>query len=244
MAINLKTELENLTQKSYFTLKSGTNNLDLLLGGGFHSGKTYIIYGTNSTGKTQLCHQVCLEAFKIGIKTVYFDTENTFRPERIKELCLHQGLDYIDVLKSILVASIKSDDVLNYKISELENVLKDSGVKLIIIDTINNYYRLEQGASSKKSKKLFVNILSHLNLLTKKYDLISIYSSQVSPNFIPNSKIQHFPVGIQYLNHFFTEFIYLSRSIDKLYMHLVKSSYVNENRLPYTIKSEGIIDVN
>ena len=244
MIINIKDELENFKRNSYFILKSGFSNLDHLLEGGFHSGKSYIVYGANSTGKTQLCHQVCLEAFKIGIKTVYFDTENTFRPERIKELCLHRGMDYIDVLKSILIASIKSDDVLNYKINELENTLKESGVKLLIIDTINNYYRLEQGISFEKSKRLFVNILNHLNLLTKKYDLISIITSQITPNFNPNSIIKHIPVGIQYLNHFFTEFIYLSKTNGNLYMHLVKSSSLNENRFPYSISSEGIVDVN
>ena len=244
MVIKLKTELENFKQKIYFTLKSGTNNLDLLLGGGFHSGQSNIIYGTNSTGKTQLCHQLCLEAFKIGIKTIYFDTENTFRPERIKELCLNRGLNHNDVLKSILVASIKSNDVLNYKIRDLTNILNESGGNLLIIDTINNYYRLEQAISFEKSKRLFISILNHLNLLTKRYDLISIYTSQVSPNFNPNSTIKHIPVGIQFLNHFFTEFIYLSKTNETHLMHLVNSSYLPENKLPYAIDSKGIIDAN
>jgi DNA repair protein RadA len=244
LLIDLESELKNFKQKSNFILKSGTNNLDLLLGGGFYSGRSYIFFGENSTGKTQLCHQVCLEAFKSGIKTAYFDSENTFRPERIKELCLTRGLNYNDVLKTILVATIRSDDVLNYKISELDNVLKNSEIKLLLIDTINNYYRLEQGISFEKSKKLFINILNHLNLLTKKYGLISIYTSQVSPNFNPNSTIKHVPVGIQYLNHFFSEFIYLSKTSKNLFMHLVNSSHLRENKVAYTINSKGIIDAN
>ena len=105
IATNLKFELDHIKTEGYFVLKSGTNNLDLLLGGGFRSKKSYIIYGANSTGKTQLCHQLCIEAFKIGIKTIYIDTENTFRPERIKELCSYSRLNEDEVLKTILVAS-------------------------------------------------------------------------------------------------------------------------------------------
>ena len=244
MIIDLKSELKKLKQKRDFILGSGTNNLDFLLEGGFHSGRSYIFYGENSTGKTQLCHQICLEAYKIGVKTVYFDSENTFRPERIKELCLNRGLDYNDVLKTILVATIKSNDVLNYKISELDKILKKSDIKLLVIDTINNYYRLEQAVSFEKSKRLFITILNHLNQITKKYDLISIYTSQVTPNFNPNSTIKHIPVGIQYLNHYFSEFIYLSKTNDNLFMHLVNSSHLSENKLPYAINSEGITDAS
>ena len=122
--------------------------------------------------------------------------------------------------------------------------MNESEGNLLIIDTINNYYRLEQAISFEKSKRLFINILNHLNLLTKRYDLISIYTSQVSPNFNPNSPIKHIPVGVQYLNHFFTEFIYLSKTNETHFMHLVNSSYLPENKLPYAIDSKGIIDAN
>lgn len=242
MIINLKNELDRIKNKNFFTLKSGTNNLNILLEGGFHSKKSYIIYGPNSTGKTQLCHQLCLEAFKIGSKTIYLDTENTFRPERIKELCQIRGLNEIDVLKTILIASISSGNALKYKINELETILKKSNLKLIIIDTINNYYRLEQGISYEKSRKNFIEILAKLNLLTEKYDLISIITSQISPNFNPDSNIKHIPVGIQYLNHFFTEFIYLFKEDAKNFMRLTDSSYLKDIKLPYDIAPEGIID--
>ena len=220
------------------------NNLDLLLRGGFRSKKSYIVYGANSTGKTQLCHQLCIEAFKIGIKTIYIDTENTFRPERIKELCFYRGLNDDQVLKTILVASITSNDTLEFKINELESILKKSDVKLIIVDTINNYYRLEQGISFEKSKRQFIKILSKLNLLIEKYDFILILTSQVTSKFDRDSNIKHVPVGIQYLNHFFNEFIYLLKKNDKNIMHLINSSYLKENKLAYNIAPEGIIDGN
>ena len=60
MIINIKDELENFKRNSYFILKSGSSNLDHLLEGGFHSGKSYIVYGANSTGKTQLCQSHAL----------------------------------------------------------------------------------------------------------------------------------------------------------------------------------------
>ena len=120
--------------------------------------------------------------------------------------------------------------------------MNESEIKLLIIDTINNYYRLEQAISFEKSKKLFLNILNQLNLLTKTYDLISIFTSQVSSNFNIDSIIKHNPVGVQFLNHYFTEFIYLSKINENHFMHLVNSSYLHESKLPYSISSKGVID--
>ena len=65
-------------------INTGSRNIDNILDGGFKPGNTYIIYGPNSSGKTQFCHQLCIQAYIRNIQSIYLDTENTFRPERIR----------------------------------------------------------------------------------------------------------------------------------------------------------------
>ena len=83
---------------------------------------------------------------------------------------------------------------------------------MIIVDSINNYYRLERGdkkISFFKARTTFLRILEKINILTQKYNLITILTAQVTPNFNENAIVKEIPVGMQYLNNYFSEFLYL-----------------------------------
>lgn len=47
-------------RKDLIYLTSGSKNLDTLLGGGFETGAITEIFGEFRTGKTQLCHTLCV----------------------------------------------------------------------------------------------------------------------------------------------------------------------------------------
>ena len=107
-----------------YILPTGAKNFDETLGGGFHQGKKYLIFGANKTGKTQICHQLCVQAYTHFSKSIkkyekksnyflyYFDTENTFRPERLKELIIKDDVDYNVLLKNIIVSKIMSNSAM------------------------------------------------------------------------------------------------------------------------------------
>lgn len=235
---------KNLKQSNL--LCSGSKDLNKILSGGFHLGKKYLIFGANSTGKTQLCHQLCVEAYKKFSNSIYIDTENTFRPERINELAETQKLNSAKVLKSILVSKIMSNSMFLLNLKNIKNLIKSKNFKVILIDSINNYYRLEQADSNisyLKAKTTFMKILEYFNHITEKYKLITIATAQITPNFVNNSIINHIPVGIQFLNHFFSEFLYLSFKEESIgYAHLVNSFSLPEKKAFYKITSEGIQD--
>jgi DNA repair protein RAD51 len=76
-------------RKNQVYLKTGSSALDTLLGGGIETGSITEIYGEYRTGKTQLCHTLCVTC-QLPIKdgggagmAMYIDTEGTFRPERL-----------------------------------------------------------------------------------------------------------------------------------------------------------------
>ena len=75
------------------------------------------------------------------------------------------------------------------------------------------------------------------------YNLITIVTAQVSSNFVRDSVIRVLPAGNQFLNHFFSEYIYLSfKKEGKSYVHLVNSLKFPEKKLLYQITTEGIQD--
>ena len=149
---------KRLEEKSI--INSGSKNFDKVLGGGFKKSQIYLIFGQNRTGKTQLCHQLCIQAFKLfseesnKFNILYLDSENTFRPERINQLCKSQGLDSDAILKSIKVSNIMSNSALLLVLNKLQKKLEESSQNFVIIDSINNHYRSEQGDPNFKYKRV------------------------------------------------------------------------------------------
>jgi DNA repair protein RAD51 len=79
----------HLNRAEIIMLKTGSEALDRLLGGGIETGSITEIFGEFRTGKSQLCHQLAV-ACQLPIdrgggegKCIWIDTEGTFRPERL-----------------------------------------------------------------------------------------------------------------------------------------------------------------
>ncbi|MHA2180014.1 MAG: hypothetical protein ACXAAH_01180 [Promethearchaeota archaeon] len=251
-------EIEALSKdfkKNQIILPLDQRNFDDVIEGGFYSGKKYIIFGPNKTGKTQLCHQLCIQAYKhlhqiYGSESFkfiyYFDTENTFRPERIEELLVPTEFDIDRVLKNILISKIMSNSALLLALKDFEKKIIKAKGGILIIDTINNHLRSDLGnknLSFQRVRNRFIHILEIINDLTSKYNLITIMTSQVGSNFSNAAIIRELPVGNQFLNHFFSEYIYLSKeNREKNYVQLVNSLSHPEKKVLYEITSKGIHD--
>lgn len=234
-----------------------SSNFDKVLDGGFHWNKKYLIFGANKTGKTQICLNLCVQAYKYFLKksknrenldfsfTYFLDCENTFRPERIKEIAQAKSLEYQEVLKSIKVSKIMGNSALFLKLNEIESQLDIGKATLLIIDSINNFFRSEQGnkeVSYFTLKSTFLKILKKLDEIAQKFKLFIIATAQIFPNFNENAIIKELPVGNQYLNHYFSEYLYLNYKDDKNYAHLVNSKLLPEKRVAFNITSEGVVD--
>jgi RecA/RadA recombinase len=245
------------SQEVRFRLSINSINFDSIIGGGFYPHQKYLIFGSNKQVKSIILHQICVQAFKFFSPTIYnpknrkhnfiyyLDTENIFRPERIKDIANGQNLDYKKVLKNIVVAKIMSNSALLLKLKEIENRLETNFFYLLIIDGINNFYRSEQGNkydSFFNIKTTFLKNLKQINDLVNKFNLITIATAQISPNFASNAIISDIPVGNQFLNHYFSEYLYLNMKEDINYVHLVNSQFLPEKKVSYKITSKGIED--
>jgi RecA/RadA recombinase len=256
---NLESILNKKETKMAF-IPSGSSNLNKVLGGGFQKGQVYVFFGPNRTGKTQLCHQMCTQLFKYSasmekeenkMHALYYDTENTFRTERIEQMSTLRQLNPEKVLNNILVSKIMSNSALLISLKDAEKKIINHPIKMCIVDSINNYYRVEKGMSKSsfaKARDTFLKILGRIYHLTSKYKLIMILTAQITPNFIENAIIDNFPVGLQYLNHFFSEMFYLTKKDDAdtdknlCFIHLVNSTSLPEKKLLCEISAKGLQD--
>ena len=86
-------------RQDLITLTTGSTALDELLKGGIETGSITELYGEFRTGKTQLCHQLCVtcqlprsQGGGEG-KALFIDTEGTFRPQRLVAIAERYGMD-------------------------------------------------------------------------------------------------------------------------------------------------------
>ena len=89
----------SLFNKRRDRISTGSKSFDDLLGGGIETKAVTEVYGEFGTGKTQLCHTLCLMVQQpasgggLAAKAIYIDTESTFRPERIVSIAQARGFD-------------------------------------------------------------------------------------------------------------------------------------------------------
>ncbi len=155
-------------------ITTGSKNFDELLGGGFETGSIVECFGEFGSAKTQVAHLLAVNCQKDdpSAVAVYIDTENTFRPERIRQLAEGAGLDPEKVLRNIKVARAYNTDhqmLLAEKISEL---IKNEGlnVKVVIVDSLTAHFRAEfigRGTLAERQQKLN----KHMHTLLKLADM-------------------------------------------------------------------------
>jgi DNA repair protein RAD51 len=119
-------------------IETGLKKLDQLLGGGIKEGLITDISGQNSTGKTQLVFQICINAIKNGKEILFQDTTGEFRPERLVEMLNMRKLD------PILLDKIKVGRITN-SIQQLEYLSKttNKNFSLIVIDNATDLFSFE-----------------------------------------------------------------------------------------------------
>ncbi|HEV2389110.1 MAG TPA: ATPase domain-containing protein [Nitrososphaerales archaeon] len=129
--------------KSMGKLSTGSDGLDMLLSGGYGEGRITEVFGASNSGKTQLAIQATVMASARGWKSVYVDTESTFRPERVEQMAQSRGIEAKEALKSIY--SIRAGDVAAQS-QVLERMADDprvSSAKLVVVDTVTKNFTLE-----------------------------------------------------------------------------------------------------
>ena len=164
-----------------------SQNLDDLLMGGIETQAVTEFYGEFGSGKTQICHTLCISSQLpvdqngLNGSALYIDTESTFRPERAAQIAKARGLDVESVLKNIHVAKIYNASHLELIVRAMGGLIQQNNIKLVIIDSIISLHRAEflgRGTLSERQQKLNA-IMHRLKRVSEIYNVAVIITNQV-----------------------------------------------------------------
>ncbi|GIY61384.1 hypothetical protein CDAR_541611 [Caerostris darwini] len=152
-------------RKLVFKINTGSEALNKLLGGGIESMAITEVFGEFRTGKTQLSHTLCVTCQLPGAngysggKAIFIDTENTFRPDRLKNIADRFNLDHEAVLTNVLyVRAFTSEHQMEILDLVALKFHEEGGVyKLLIIDSIMALFRVDfsgRGELADRQQKL------------------------------------------------------------------------------------------
>ena len=157
-------------------LSTGSKNLNKLLGGGVETGAITECFGQYGSGKTQIGHMLSVQCQlnDSDAVAVYIDTENTFRPNRIKQFAEGAGADPEKILKNIRVARAFNSDHQMLLVDKAEELIKQGlKVKLIVVDSLTAHFRAEfvgRGTLAERQQKLN----KHMHALAKLADMYNL----------------------------------------------------------------------
>jgi len=236
-------------REQVFRIKTGSENLNNLLGGGFESGCIIECFGQYGSSKTQIAHVLAINVIKQypDATVVFIDTENTFRPERIIQIAKGAELDPEKVLAQIKVARAFNSDHQMLLAEKVEDIIKnDEKVKLVIIDSLTAHFRAEfvgRGTLADRQQKLN----KHMHVLSK---LASVYNICVYVTNQVMAKPDQFfgdpteAIGGHIVAHNSTFRLYLRKGkAGSRVAKLVDSPNLPDGEAPYRVVEEGLIDV-
>ncbi|KAL4155372.1 hypothetical protein PRNP1_007482 [Phytophthora ramorum] len=173
--ISANTLYQQIQNKIFIT--TGSRQLDQILGGGLETMSVTEVHGEFRTGKTQLCHTLCVTAQLPRSrgggagKIAFIDTEGTFRPNRVAEIARERyNLDPDDVLDNIIVARAHSHDAQMDLVIKLGVLFADPDqgpFRLLIIDSVTALFRTDftgRGELSERQQRLnqhLVRLVKH-----------------------------------------------------------------------------------
>ena len=235
-------------------IKTGSQELDELFGGnGIETKAITQFYGKSATGKTQLCHTLCvtIQQLQTNYKTVYLDTESTFRSERIVEIAKARGLNPSGALKNVRciqpLNSSRFESILQQDLPLQLN--QDSDIKLIVIDSVINPYRAEypgRGMLSQRQSRLS-KIMHLLQNIARVYDVAVVITNQVHTSVDGNGYCladADRPMGGNVMTHTSTFLIRLKGNSSYLMAEMKGSPCYPETVKCFGINEKGIHDIS
>nr|5L8V_A Chain A, DNA repair and recombination protein RadA [Pyrococcus furiosus DSM 3638] len=220
-------------------ISTGSKSLDKLLGGGIETQAITEVFGEFGSGKTQLAHTLAVmvqlppEEGGLNGSVMWIDTENTFRPERIREIAQNRGLDPDEVLKHIAYARAFNSNHQMLLVQQASAMMKESRYALLIVDSLTSHFRSEyigRGALAERQQKLAKH-LADLHRLANLYDIAVFVTNQVQAN------------GGHILAHSATLRVYLRKGKGgKRIARLIDAPHLPEGEAVFSITEKGIED--
>ena len=218
------------------------SSLDVLLEGGFEKGCVTQIFGSPSSGKSNVALTLAVNVAKNNRKVIYIDTEGGISIDRIKQI---SGDYFSNVANNIMV--LEPTDFLqqteNLRSIDVWLRKHHEEVDLIILDSAVALYRVDDMKSYKLSKELRKQI-QLLSNVARKYDIAVIITNQIYNAFDDEGNSEVKAVGGDILEYISKVIIKLERGdeVDKRIATLKRHRSIPEGRrVTFSITSNGIV---
>jgi DNA repair protein RadA len=241
-------------RKDVLRLTTGSQALDKIVDGGLETQTITEFYGEYGSGKSQMCHQLCVnvqlppERGGLSGGALYVDTENTFRLERIVQMAKHAGLDPEEVVKNIIYAEAYTSDHQMFLLENADEIIKQNNIKIIIIDSLTAHFRSEYiGREMLARRQQKLNQHMHkLVALARAFNTVAVVTNQVmaKPDVFFGDAVS--PIGGHIVGHTSHTRIYLRRASrgPVRIARLVSSPYLPEGEEIFKVTENGIEDVS
>ncbi|CAO2601696.1 Meiotic recombination protein DMC1/LIM15 homolog [Lemmus lemmus] len=177
-------------RKMVFHITTGSQEFDKLLGGGIESMAITEAFGVYSFMLILIFNCSLVTAQLPGAggysggKIIFIDTENTFRPDRLRDIADRFNVDHDAVLDNVLYARAYTSEhqmeLLDYVAAKFH---EEAGIfKLLIIDSIMALFRVDfsgRGELAERQQKL-AQMLSRLQKISEEYNVAVFVTNQMT----------------------------------------------------------------
>ncbi|MEP0825314.1 MAG: DNA repair and recombination protein RadA [Nitrososphaera sp.] len=238
-------------RKAIRRCSTGSSKLDELLLGGIETHAITEFFGEFGSGKSQLCHTLCVIARQpapagLDGDSIWIDTEGTFRPERVDQIARARGLDSDAVLRSIHVAKVHNSSHLELIVKELGKYIEQFNARLVVVDSVISLHRAEfsgRGTLAERQQKL--NQLMHkLARISEVYGVATVITNQVqsTPDTFFGDPTR--PAGGNVIGHSSTYRIYLRKAGSDRVARIIDSPYHAYGDVRFTVNEKGVDDID
>jgi DNA repair protein RadA len=243
-------DIELEKRKSLLRCSTGAKALDELLLGGIETQAITEFYGEFGSGKSQICHTLCVTAQQpieeagLGGGVILIDTEGTFRPERIDQIARARGLNSNEILKKIAICKAYNSSHLELIVKSMGKYIDDFKAKMIIIDSIISLHRAEfagRGTLADRQQRLN-GIMHKLVRIAEIYNVAVMVTNQVqsTPDTFFGDPTK--PAGGNVIGHASTYRIYLRKAGNDRIAKMIDSPYHPYSDVRFTVNEKGVDD--
>ena len=240
-------------RKRLTRITSGSKELDTLLGGGFESNSITELFGEFRTGKTQLCHTLCVtcqlpksDGGGEG-KAIYIDTEGTFRPEKLGIIAERFGLDPQEAIENVFYARAYNSDHQMRLLMQVCALMCEHKFSLLIVDSATALFRTDYSGRGELSNRQIVlaKFLRNLQKIADEHKIVVVITNQVvatvdGNNFGGNDKK---PIGGHIMAHACQTRLYLKKGLKQNRIcKIYDSPSLPESEATFSITERGIDD--
>jgi DNA repair protein RAD51 len=197
--------------KDLIFLSTGSTELDGMLCGGIETGSLTEVFGEFRTGKTQLCHTLCvtcqrpLDQGGAEGRAIYVDTEGTFRPQKLVAIAQRFEMNPEEVLENVICARAHNSEQQMELLADAAALMCESRYSLIVVDSATALFRSDfvgRGELSERQIQLG-QFLRQLTRLAEEFGVAVVLTNQVvaNPDGMSFAKDNTKPIGGNIIAH-------------------------------------------